>query len=165
MHQAKLCHDNHFPTFLTIVLIETSSLDIGMDRYFHCRPCETVNESKGLYRIHKSELLEKEKSSSCQVLRPFFDDWPRPVEESESLGASLSISVPGNPSSDVSLKLNTGGARGNPGPEGNVKKEQSQLQWGSSTSPWGTNQMGGPLAEALRSSSTTKSMLHQQHGA
>lgn len=102
----------------------------------------------------KSEMSEDNKSSSNQVLRPFFDDWPRCLQESENLGTSLSISVPGNQSSDVSLKLSTGGARGNPGAEGNVKREQPQLQWGSSTSPWGTNQMGGPLAEAFRSSTT-----------
>ncbi|KAL1822521.1 hypothetical protein ACET3Z_009299 [Daucus carota] len=131
------------------------------------RPCGTVNETKGLYEMPKRELSEDSKSSSSQVLRPFFDDWPRSLQESESLGTSLSISVPGNPSSDVSLKLNSCGARGSPGPEGHVKREQLQSQWGSSSSPWGTNQMGGPLAEALRSSSTTMSMatrvLHQQH--
>lgn len=88
-------------------------------------------------------------SSSNQVLRPFFDDWPRSLQESENLGTSLSISVPGNQSSDVSLKLSTGGARGNPGPEGIDRREQPQLQWGNS------NQMGGPLAEAFRSSTTT----------
>ncbi|KAK1393580.1 Growth-regulating factor [Heracleum sosnowskyi] len=129
------------------------------------RPSETENEV--LYRMPKSEPSENNESSSSQVLRPFFDDWPRSLQESESLGTSLSISVPGNQSSDVCLKLSTGGARGNPGPEGNVKREQPQLQWSSSTSPWGTNQMGGPLAEAFRSSTTTSmptSFLHQQHG-
>lgn len=134
--------------------------------FFHYRPSETDNETKGLYRMPKSEPSENDKSTSSQVLRPFFDDWPRSLQESESLGTSLSISVPGNQSSDVSLKLSTGGARGNPGPEGIVKREQP-LQWGSSTSPWGTNQMGGPLAEAFRSSTSTStptSMLHQQHG-
>lgn len=108
----------------------------------------------------KSEVSEDNKSSSSQVLRPFFDDWPRSLQESESLGTSLSISVPGNQSSDVSLKLSTGGARGNPRPQGNVKTEQPRLQWG-------TNQMGGPLAEAFRSSTTTSmptSLLHSSTG-
>ncbi|XP_074375227.1 growth-regulating factor 4-like [Apium graveolens] len=123
------------------------------------RPSETDNETKILYRMPTSEMSENNKSSSNQVLRPLFDDWPRSQQESENLGASLSISVPGNQSSDVSLKLSTGGARGNAGPEGNVKREQPQLQWGSSTSSWGTNQMGGPLAEAFRSSTTTSTLL------
>ncbi|KAL8098034.1 hypothetical protein AgCh_030968 [Apium graveolens] len=83
----------------------------------------------------------------------------------DSPETSLSISVPGNPLSDFSLKLSTGASGGNHGPETN---EQSHLQWGSSTSPWGLNQIGGPLAEALRSASTPKSsptsVLHQLRG-
>lgn len=104
--------------------------------FFHYRPSETDNETKVLYRMPKSEMSENIKSSSSnQVLRPFFDDWPRSLQESENLGTSLSISVPGNQSSDVSLKLSTGGARGNPGPEGIDRREQphyngaTQIKW------------------------------------
>ncbi|KAK1389602.1 Growth-regulating factor [Heracleum sosnowskyi] len=135
------------------------------------RSSETVTEATGLYRTPKTE----NDLSGSQVLRPFFNDWPRSVQESENSinndrpGTSLSISVPGNPLSDFSLKLSTGASGGNHGPEANVEREQPQLEWGSSTSPWGMNQMGGPLAEALRSSSTPKSspksVLHQLPGA
>ncbi|KAJ4833350.1 hypothetical protein Tsubulata_042499 [Turnera subulata] len=108
------------------------------------------------------------------ILRHFFDDWPRPIQESDTAAGSnaspinsttcLSISMPGNhhPSSDVSLKLSTGDGE-DPGPRANAR-EQSLLNWGAG---WGTNQvasMGGPLAEALRSStsnSSPTSVLHQ----
>lgn len=145
-----------------------------MDLFCNSRSSETVTEATGLYRMSKNEVSEDDLSGT-QILRPFFNDWPKSVQESEnsinndSPGTSLSISVPGNPLSDFSLKLSTGASRGNYGPEANVEREQAQLQWGSSTSPWGTNQMGGPLAEALRSSSTSKSsptsVLHQLRGA
>lgn len=145
-----------------------------MNLFPNCRSSETVTEATGLYRTAKNELSEDDLSGS-QILRPFFNDWPRSVQESEnsinndSPGTSLSISVPGNPLSDFSLKLSTGASGGNHGPEANVEREQSQLQWGSSTSSWGMNQMGGPLAEALRSASTPKSsptsVLHQLRGA
>lgn len=148
---------------------------LGMDLFPNCRSSETVtDEPTGLYTTAKIELSEDDLSGS-QILRPFFNDWPRSVQQSEnrinneSPGTSLSISVPGNSLSDFSLKLSTGASGGHYGPEANVQGEQPQLQWGSSTSPWGMNQMGGPLAEALRSSSTPKSsptsVLHQLRGA
>ncbi|MCL7044734.1 hypothetical protein MKW94_008391 [Papaver nudicaule] len=101
-----------------------------------------------------------------QVLRHFFDDWPRSNQKSNGVGNNssqttsttcLSISTPGNPSSDFSLKLSTGNADERDGREMNGGPERRQMNWGGG---WGANQvssMGGPLAEALRSSITTNS--------
>ncbi|CAH9127815.1 unnamed protein product [Cuscuta epithymum] len=100
--------------------------------------------------------------SSGQTLRRFFDDWPRPLQETEraagadaSSATNLSISFPGNATSDFSLKLSTGEGISNGRPE--------------LRNSWGTSQVvasmgGGPLAEALRSStsaSSPTSVLHQ----
>ncbi|XP_027072582.1 growth-regulating factor 4 isoform X2 [Coffea arabica] len=111
--------------------------------------------------------------SSGQILRHFFDDWPRSLQESDDGGSNgtsattnLSISVSGNPTtSDFSLKLSTGDGDDTTDAE-NVEWERSQSNWGV-TGAWGANQvapMGGPLAEALRSStsnSSPTSVLHQ----
>lgn len=133
-----------------------------------CRSAESITETKGLFRIHKdpSELGR----SDNQTLRHFFDDWPRTIQEPQntinnaSLGTSLSISVPGiNPNSDVSLNLSTGirSETESGSGEGNSERERSQLHWRTT---WGGNQMGGPLAEAFGSSTSTSSpmsVLHQ----
>lgn len=131
-----------------------------------CRSAESVTETKGLLRIHKDS--SKVDRSDSQTLRHFFDDWPRAIQEprntinNASLGTSLSISVPGlYPKSDFSLKLSTG-IRCEPESscgEGNGERERSQLHWGTT---WDANQMGGPLAEAFGSSSTSSpmSVLH-----
>uniref|UniRef100_A0A803QST4 Growth-regulating factor n=2 Tax=Cannabis sativa TaxID=3483 RepID=A0A803QST4_CANSA len=88
-----------------------------------------------------------------------------------SSASSLSISITGNNSSstsDISLKLSTGGNGEEMGhPEAHSdRQQQSQLGWASSG--WASNpmaSMGGPLAEALRSSnsnsSSPTSVLHQ----
>ncbi|KAI3924908.1 hypothetical protein MKW98_031159 [Papaver atlanticum] len=107
-----------------------------------------------------------------QVLRHFFDDWPRSNQKSNggvgnnsspaTSTTCLSISTPGNnnPSSDFSLKLSTGNVdERDQGREMNGGgAERRQMNWGGG---WGTHQMGsmggGPLAEALRSSSITNS--------
>jgi len=83
--------------------------------------------------------------SGGHVLRHFFDDWPRTLQEPEhgegngsqnkNSGTYLSMSTPGITSSDVSLKLSTGHA-------------EDTCHVAS---------MGGPLAEALRSSTSTSS--------
>ncbi|PRQ43812.1 putative transcription factor interactor and regulator C3H-WRC/GRF family [Rosa chinensis] len=109
--------------------------------------------------------------SDNHILRPFFDDWPGQLQEpdngrgnasSMNSATSLSISIRGNTSSsDVSLKLSTGN-----GVEPGQESEQPQLNWPTG---WGTNHvasMGGPLAEALRSSnsnsnSSPTSVLHR----
>lgn len=104
--------------------------------YTYCRPSES---KKG------PTEAQNDGKSNGQILRHFFDD----------SATSLSISMPGNPSSDVSLKLSTGDRHSSDTRVNNVER-----------SMWGTNQvssMGGPLAEALRSSmsnSSPTSVLH-----
>ncbi|KAI3872844.1 hypothetical protein MKX03_025250 [Papaver bracteatum] len=117
--------------------------------------------------------MSGEAKPDCQVLRYFFDDCPRSnqkynggVGNNPSPTTSttcLSISTPGNNnlSSDFSLKLSTGNVDGRgQGREmnGGGGAERRQMNWGGG---WGTHQMismgGGPLAEALRSSSITNS--------
>ncbi|KAL3326892.1 hypothetical protein AABB24_037546 [Solanum stoloniferum] len=103
------------------------------------------------------------KSSSGQILRHFFDDWPRQqqLQEGDNAATSLSISMPGgggNPSSDFSLKLSTG----NDYDSGTQVSNVERSTWG--TSHHQVASMGGPLAEALRSSTTNSSptsVLHQ----
>ncbi|KAB5552297.1 hypothetical protein DKX38_009608 [Salix brachista] len=109
-----------------------------------------------------------------------FDDWPRSVDESGNVngGSSmnsltcLSVSMPGNsPASDVSLKLSTGNNIAEPEPEpvpaptprGNTSK-WAAAGWGTNITNRAVTSMGGPLAEALRSSTTNSSptsVLHQ----
>ncbi|KAL1313856.1 hypothetical protein HN51_040622 [Arachis hypogaea] len=121
--------------------------------------------------------------SGGHMLRHFFDDWPRSLhqdpENAENNGGgggsgrinsatSLSISMPGNnaASSDVSLKLSTGYGE-DPGPRngnGNAEAEQLQLSWaGGWSSGNQVASMGGPLAEALRSSTSTSSPTSVLH--
>ncbi|CAK7343390.1 unnamed protein product [Dovyalis caffra] len=110
--------------------------------------------------------------SDGHILRHFFDDWPRPVEESGNINAgssmnsvtSLSISMPGNSSSDVSLKLSTGNNIAEEEPEPVPVPRSNASNWAAAGAGWGTNitnqvvaSMGGPLAEALRSSATNSS--------
>ena len=75
--------------------------------------------------------------------------------------------MPGNTSSDVSLKLATGNGSQETCPRNeNVGPAQPQLNWGGWNSSNQVASMGGPLAEALRSSSTSTSsptsVLHHQ---
>ncbi|PHU05531.1 Growth-regulating factor 3 [Capsicum chinense] len=107
------------------------------------------------------------KSSNGQILRHFFVDWHRQqLQEGDNAATSLSISMPGggvgggggNPSSDFSLKLSTGNDYDS-GPHRVSNVERST--WGTSHQ---VASMGGPLAEALRSSTTNSSptsVLHQ----
>lgn len=122
---------------------------------------KSKNEHKGLFVEAQNEVDNR---SDGHILRHFFDDWPRSLQESDSTAGinasniNLSISMPGNSSSDVSLKLSTGNNNSN-------ERDQPQLNWATG---WATNQvaaMGGPLAEALRSSasnsnSSPTSVLH-----
>lgn len=120
---------------------------------FLCRSSESRSDNKALI-----ETQNEVQKSGTGVLRPFFDDWPpRSLQEP---GTALSISTPGiNPPSDFSLKLSTGNGDGVGQRDGNnVDRDRLQLNWAGG---WGTNlaaaPMGGPLAEALRSSSTSNS--------
>ncbi|CAI9097799.1 OLC1v1034295C1 [Oldenlandia corymbosa var. corymbosa] len=117
--------------------------------------------------------------SNGQILRPFFDDWPRrPLQQNEDSGrnnmepdmvsnTNLSISISGNPTSDFSLKLSTGNRddESDGDPTGNIGLERTHPNWAAAQ--WGTahvSSMGGPLAEALRSSTSSSSptsVLHQ----
>ncbi|MBA0838157.1 hypothetical protein Goarm_010246 [Gossypium armourianum] len=102
---------------------------------------DSKNVHKGLFEAQN----EVNNRSDGQMLRHFFDDRPRSLQQPDNHAGSpmssatcLSISMPGNSSSDVSLKLSTGNG--------------DQLNWATG---WASNQvasMGGPLAEALRSS-------------
>ncbi|MBA0767831.1 hypothetical protein Gotri_016686 [Gossypium trilobum] len=132
----------------------------------HSSP-ESKTEPKGLFEAQN----EVDDRSDGHILRHFFDDWPRTLQDPDNNGTNaspinsstcLSISMPGNSSSDVSLKLSTG--------NGDSRREHHQqppLNW--AMGGWAaSNQvasMGGPLAEALRSSSTSNSsptsVLHQ----
>ncbi|KAG5379555.1 hypothetical protein IGI04_027397 [Brassica rapa subsp. trilocularis] len=101
------------------------------------------------------------RSDDGNTLRPFFDDWPRSSDSTSSPMSSsnchLSISMPGNTSSDVSLKLSTGDEVEEA--NNNEREQQQNMNWWSSGG--NHHNMGGPLAEALRSASSTSSVLHQ----
>lgn len=101
-------------------------------------------------------------SGGDRTLRHFFDDWPRSLDEADNAARSatnLSIST-----SDFSLKLGTSNGddsdgRGHSGERG----RPPQLNWGMA---WETSRaapMGGPLAEALRSSLSTSSPTSVLH--
>ncbi|XP_009771979.1 growth-regulating factor 3-like [Nicotiana tabacum] len=121
------------------------------------RPTES---KKGPLEAQKD--VSADGKSSGQILRQFFDDWPSQLQEVDNVGSnsssvasatSLSISMPGNPSSDFSLKLSTGNGYESSPQVSNVER-----------STWRTSMGGGPLAEALRSSTTNSSptsVLHQ----
>ncbi|KAF7818756.1 growth-regulating factor 3 [Senna tora] len=132
------------------------------------RPSGTnKDESK---RVFENRDVDGEGRSHGHILRHFFDDWPRSLQEpdnGESNGSSsinsatcLSISMPGNnnkaSSSDVSLKLSTGDddTENHPCPRsGNVDPHHLHLNWTGGGWTSSANQvasMGGPLAEALR---------------
>lgn len=116
----------------------------------------------------ENDVSGNEKSSG-QILRHFFDDWPRSLQqESENGGSSGRGSVTSTTNnlsiSDFSLKLSTGDDHHQVGSVERARGGGGHTNWSSS---WGTNQvasMGGPLAEALRSStsnSSPTSVLHQ----
>lgn len=134
-----------------------------------CSSSEPKAENKNLFEP-QNKATEDGKSSS-HILRHFFDDWPRSLQESDNGGSSmcsstrLSMSIPENSSSDVSLKLSTGNVDLDLSHhESNSDREHRQLSWAAG---WPSNHMGsvgGPLAEALRSSnsnSSPTSVLHQ----
>ncbi|XP_051114154.1 growth-regulating factor 4-like isoform X2 [Andrographis paniculata] len=96
---------------------------------------------------------QKEAQPNNGMFRHFFDDWPKSVVDDE-METSLSISTPGNVSSDFSLKLGYSN-----GDEGGSGRDKGPVGWGLG---WETNlgplpSMGGPLAEVLRSSTTSGS--------
>ena len=74
------------------------------------------SDSKSLSR--NRDHVDGDGKSNGHVLRHFFDDWPRTLQEPDNgesngcqnnnSGTCLSMSTPGITSSDVSLKLSTG---------------------------------------------------------
>lgn len=130
--------------------------------------CFDVSPTFLLCRATDSIIEAKE---SGRTLRHFFDDWPKPLQETDDAAnamasaTNLSISIiPGNPTSDFSLKLGTGNEDEASGRVLNGERDKPQLiNWGMS---WGTNPtapMGGPLAEALRSSTSSSSPTSVLH--
>ncbi|XP_010553336.1 PREDICTED: growth-regulating factor 3 [Tarenaya hassleriana] len=133
-----------------------------------CTDTKTLNNNKRPYEYSHSGFGDNT-SDSGHILRSFFDDWPRgsgggggdaTSSSTMSSATCLSISMPGNNPSDVSLKLSTGNGEETNGNGNNGREHQSRWD--------GTHhhhQMGGPLAEALRSStvatSSPTSVLHQ----
>ncbi|CAN6929754.1 unnamed protein product [Brassica oleracea] len=117
------------------------------------------SNKKRPYEAHSG--LINGRSDDGNTLRPFFDDWPRSSDSTSSPMSSsnchLSISMPGNTSSDVSLKLSTGDEVEEA--NNNEREQQQNMNWWSSGG--NHHNMGGPLAEALRSASSTSSVLHQ----
>lgn len=137
-------------------------------------PPEPKTENKGLFE-HQTENVSGDGRSDGRVLRHFFDDWPRSIQEPDNAANGsnnsqatsstyLSMSILGHHSSDVSLKLSTGNGDEQSPQDVNAERERPQLNWAAG---WGTHQsaqMGGPLAEALRSAtsnSSPTSVLHQ----
>ncbi|XP_041028826.1 growth-regulating factor 3-like [Juglans microcarpa x Juglans regia] len=145
-----------------------SSIDLLQ---FNPRFAGSKTDNKGLFEAQNEESADGK--SDRHILRPFFDDWPRSLRQYDNAGSNaspvnsatgLSISTPGNSSSDVSLKLSTGVLEEPGSRDGNAEPEQVHMDWASAG--WATNHvtfMGGPLAEAFRSStsnSLTTSVLH-----
>ena len=162
-----------FLSFLLITLCSFPNLIITLcflcHFFFVClfSSSDVKRENKHIFKSNDGE------KSDGHVLRHFFDDWPRSVQEPDNVGitnnsttgsmkssTSLSISMPGNLSSDVSLKLSTGNGEV-PGHAETRAHSNRQSGW---TAGWNSSPMGGPLAEALRSSnsnSSPTSVLHQ----
>ncbi|KAK8557063.1 hypothetical protein V6N13_035168 [Hibiscus sabdariffa] len=113
---------------------------------------ESKDEHRGLFEA-QSEVHNR---YDGHILRHFFDDWPRTLQDTDNNGTdatSLSISMPGNSSSDVSLKLSTGnGDQLRPSASGREHQLQPPFNWAMDV--WATSNrvasVGGPLAEALQ---------------
>ncbi|KAL3536145.1 hypothetical protein ACH5RR_004606 [Cinchona calisaya] len=138
-----------------------------------------VSQRSSESKVESQNDVHGDNKSSGQILRHFFDDWPRPPQESKNArsnerpvtsNTNLSISISDDPTtSDFSLKLSSAvdGQDDTGADAGNLERESSLSNWGV-TGSRGANQvvasMGGPLAEALRSStsnSSPTSVLHQ----
>ncbi|GAV67066.1 WRC domain-containing protein/QLQ domain-containing protein [Cephalotus follicularis] len=125
------------------------------------------NENKGTIFGSQNEVDGR---ADGRILRHFFDDWPRSLQEPENAGNNAtssmnSVTCLSMSSSDVSLKLSTGNVDEAGHRDNSAQREQQPLvNWSGG---WATTQvasMGGPLAEALRSSTTNsspKSVLNQ----
>lgn len=122
-----------------------------------CRTLDSIVETKSPF-----EAQNGGQGAGGRTLRHFFDDWPKSLHETESVSATnLSISMPGNPSSDFSLKLGTG--NGDESRFVSGERERPQLNWATAWETGRVAPMGGPLAEALRSSMSTSSPTSVLH--
>ncbi|TKY62022.1 Growth-regulating factor 4 [Spatholobus suberectus] len=156
--------------------LATASLKSPFDLlHLNERSSGTKNEDKSLFE--NEDHVGGDGRSGGHMLRHFFDDWPRSLQDSDNVennagrmnsATCLSISMPGNTSSDVSLKLSTGYGE-EPGPRNEnvdheAEAEQLQLNWaGGWASANQVASMGGPLAEALRSSTSNSSPTSVLH--
>lgn len=145
---------------------------------YGCSPPGQKTENKSLFEHQTKNVCEGGRPPNGRVLRRFFDDWPRSIQEPDNgsntntitsqatSSTYLSMSILGNQSSDVSLKLSTGNGddqSSTPGVGVNAERERPQLNWAAG---WGTHhsaQMGGPLAEALRSATSNSSPTSVLH--
>ncbi|KAG2325819.1 hypothetical protein Bca52824_008547 [Brassica carinata] len=121
------------------------------------------NNNKRPYEAHNG------RTNDGHILRHFFEDLSESSDSTSrpmsSSTCHLSISMPSNASSDVSLKLSTckeeeEEEEANMRNHSNNEKEHQQSMncWSSGGNH---HNMGGPLAEALRSASPTPSLPHQ----
>lgn len=112
--------------------------------WFLCSSSGAKSDNKSFFENHDHVDGDGNSAKSDgHVLRHFFDDWPRTLQEPDNgesngsqnnnSGKCLSMSTPGIDPSDVSLKLTTG--------------------YGEDACHAAS--VGGPLAEALRSSTTS----------
>ncbi|XP_021865891.2 growth-regulating factor 3 isoform X2 [Spinacia oleracea] len=136
---------------------------------FHLNPGSS-SDRKTLFgpQLESSTCIDnggKSDNNSSKVLMQFFDDWPRSDNgEGNTITSSSGLSI--STTSDF-LRLSTGNGDELGRMDGNENQERergNRLSWGADG--WGTNpvtSMGGPLAEALRSSSNSSptSVLHQ----
>lgn len=155
-------------------------------RYYRHPDTRTVTVGRSFQSNCSNFFLKELQDSKPEgyVLQRFFDEWPRSQQESDdglnytSHPAStthLSMSLPGNPSSDFSLKLSTGNNGEKQRPEegsSNGGEDGRVVRPSNNWSGWGHHgeeaSMGGPLAEALRSAASTQSptsVLHKPNGS
>ncbi|KAJ0245645.1 WRC domain-containing protein [Hirschfeldia incana] len=143
----------------------SSTQDLHLNSHLSCssemkQESSSNNNNKRPYEAHNG------RTNNGHTLRHFFEDWPqssdstpRPVSPST---CHLTISMPSNASSDVSLKLSTWNEDEEANMRNNNNNEKEHQQgmdcWSSGVNH---HNMDGPLAEALRSASPTSSLLHQ----
>ncbi|KAH6825382.1 hypothetical protein C2S53_018734 [Perilla frutescens var. hirtella] len=111
-------------------------------------PRFSLSTSMDLQSGRSNSWTFEPQSGGDPTLRHFFDDWPRSLHQSDNSATNLSIS----------LKLGTSNGD-HESSAAQAPTDRPQLSWGG-TMPWETSRvppMGGPLAEALRSSSLTTS--------
>lgn len=154
---------------------------------FPCISCRQSN-IKTVEKNLQSDCLNfylkdlQDNKAEGYVLQSFLDEWPKSQRENtDSINYTvhpastthLSISAPGNQSSDFSLKLSTGipekpGQDNNNGCEIQLLAQPSNKGTGWVSYGHGQASVGGPLAEALRSSASTHSptsVLHSSNGS